>query len=176
MNAAPFSLNGKAAAKPSYDQARFGLNIGGPLIIPKLVNLPNWSFNVSYSGTVSRNPTNLVSSLPTVAERVGDFSAISNSIYNPLSGAAFPGNIIPLSRINSASLGLLNYFPLPTYTGVVQNYRLENSYPNNNQNIGVRLNAPLSKKDRLTFNVQTQTRDSQNEQLFGFRDTSAGTA
>ena len=174
LNAAPFSLNGKAAAKPSYDQARFGFNVGGPVVIPKIVNLPRWSFNVSYSGTVSRNPYNGVSSLPTPAERTGDFSGISSTIFDPLTNAPFAGNIIPASRINSASLGLLSYFPLPTYTDVVQNYRLQNSYPNNNQNIGVRLNAPLSKKDRITVNFQAQTRDAQNEQLFGYRDESTG--
>jgi hypothetical protein len=32
----------------------------------------------------------------------------------------------------------------------------------------------LSKKDRLTFNVQFQTRDSANQQLFGFRDSGTG--
>ena len=48
------------------------------------------------------------------------------------------------------------------------------STPNNNNNIGVRLNAPLSNKDRLTFNEQYQNRDSNTEQLFGFRDSTNG--
>ena len=88
LNAAPFSLNGKQAAKPSYDQARFGFNLGGPVVIPKILNKPMWSFNVSYSGTLSRNPVNMVSSLPTPAERAGDFSGIPNTIYDPLSGGS----------------------------------------------------------------------------------------
>ncbi len=174
LNAAPFSLNGKAAAKPSYDQARFGFNLGGPVVIPKIVNLPRWSFNIAYSGTVSRNPVNMVSSVPTDAERAGDFSAIAGSttIYN--NGVPFQNNTIPASLINPSAKALLSYFPQPTYTGVVQNYRLQNSYPNNSENIGVRLNAPLSTKDRITVNYQTQTRDSQSEQLFGYRDPSNG--
>jgi hypothetical protein len=174
LNAAPFSLNGQTAAKPSYSQARFGFNIGGPVVIPKLLNLPRWSFYFNYSGTRSRNPYSAVSSLPTPAERAGDFSGIANAIYDPLTGAPFAGNLIPSSRISSIASGLLQLFPQPTYTGLVQNYRILNSIPNNNGNYGVRLNAPLSTKDRLTFNVQTQGRDSQQEYLFGYRDNSTG--
>ena len=174
LNAAPFSLNGQTAAKPSYDQARYGLNIGGPVIIPKLLNLPRWSFYVTYSGTRSRNPYNNVASLPTPAERLGDFSGISNTIFDPLTNAPFAGNIIPSSRISPIAQGLLRYFPQPTYASGIQNYRIVNSIPNNNGNVGIRLNAPLSTKDRLTFNVQTQGRDSETEQLFGFHDASTG--
>jgi hypothetical protein len=175
LNAAPFSLNGQTAAKPSYDQARYGINIGGPLIIPKLLNLPRWSFYVTYSGTRSRNPYNAVSSLPTPAERAGDFSALPNTVYDPLSQTPFAGNVIPASRISPIAQGLLKYIPLPTYASGIQNYRIVNSIPNNNGNWGIRLNAPLSKKDRLTFNVQTQGRDSESETLFGYHDTSTGT-
>ena len=172
LNAAPFSLNGQTAAKPSYDQARFGGNLGGPVIIPKLLNQPRWSFNVSYSGTVSRNPVNMVSSVPTLAERSGDFSGISSTIYN--NGAPFANNIIPASMINPTARQLLSLFPQPTYAGLIQNYRLQNSYPNNNENLGVRLNAPITNWDRITVNYQMQRRDSQSEQLFGYRDPSSG--
>ncbi len=144
-------------------------------MIPKLLNLPRWSFYFTYSGNRSRNPYNAVSSLPTAAERGGDFSSIPSTIDDPLSGAPFVGNVIPTSRISPIAQGLLQYFPLPTYGSGVQNYRLVNSIPNNTGNYGIRLNAPLSAKDRLTFNVQTQGRDSESEQLFGFHDTSTGT-
>jgi len=175
LNAAPYSLNGQQAAKPSYSQARFGFNIGGPVVIPKLVNLPRWSFYFTYAGNRSRNPYNAVSSVPSQAELGGDFSGIGNTIFDPLSGGApFAGNVIPSSRINSISLGLLQYFPSATLPGAIQNYRIVNSVPNNNDSYGVRLNAPLSTKDRLSFNVQTQGRDSQSETLFGFHDTSTG--
>ena len=172
LNAAPFSLNGQTAAKPSYDQARFGLNLGGPVVIPKIVNLPRWSFNVSYSGTVSRNPVNMASSVPTDAERNGDFSGLTSTIYN--NGVPFNNNTIPASLINPTAKALLALFPQPTYEGVVQNYRLQNAYPNNSENLGLRLNAPLTNWDRITVNYQMQTRDSQSEQLFGYRDPSNG--
>jgi hypothetical protein len=178
LNAAPYSLNGLAQPKSSYAQSRFGVSFGGPLQIPKLVKWQRASFFFNYSGTRSRNPFNQVASVPTLAERNGDFSqARTNTaltIFDPLNQQPFAGNQIPVSRFNAASAALLNYFPLPSYTGLVQNYRIVTSVPNTNNNASVRLNAPLSKKDRLTFNIQFQNRDAQNAELFGFRDTSTG--
>lgn len=174
LNAAPFSLNGQSQPKPSSDNAKFGFNVGGPMVIPKILNWQRASFYFTYQGTQSRNPYSQVSSVPTAAERGGDFSGIPNIIYDPLNATPFPNNMIPVSRFNSASAGLLQYFPQPSYSGLVQNYRNVTSTPNNNNNVGVRLNAPLSNKDRLTFNVQYQNRDANTEQLFGFRDSTTG--
>jgi hypothetical protein len=179
LNAAPYSLNGQKAVKPSYDKAQFGGTIGGPMVIPKLIHWPRASFNITYQGLLSRNPYNQISSVPTTADRAGDFSnlIVNNrpiTIFDPLSNSPFPGNVIPASRINPAASGLLPFIPLPTYNTLIQNYRNTTSIPNNNQNIGVRLNAPLTNKDRLTFNIQYQDRNSQSEQLFGFRDNSTG--
>src|ERR1035438_5865874 len=61
------------------------------------------------------------------AERGGDFSqALTTTpitIYDPLNGLPFPNNAIPTTRFNRASAGLLQYFPNPTYAGIVQDYR-----------------------------------------------------
>jgi hypothetical protein len=175
LNAAPFSLNGQSQPKPSSDNAKFGVNIGGPMVIPKILHWQRASFYFTYQGVQSRNPYSAVSSVPTPAEVGGNFSALPNIIFDPTTGAPFPGNVIPTTRFNTAAAGLLQYFPQPSYTGIVQNYRNVTSTPNNNNNIGIRLNAPLTNKDRLTFNIQDQFRDSKTEQLFGFRDSTNGT-
>ncbi len=179
LDAAPFSLNGRDEPKPSYAMGSFGLNVGGPLNIPKILHYPRASFYFTYQGSRSRNPYSMQSSVPTLAEREGDFSQtlVNNvpvTIYDPLSHTPFPGNVIPASRINPASAGLLPYFPMPIYDGIVQNYENVTSTPNNNNNIGLRLNIPVTNKDRLTYNVQYQNRDSKTEQLFGFQDSGSG--
>ena len=74
LNAAPYSLNGQAATQAFLRASRFGVSFGGPLVIPKLVNWQRASFYFTYSGTRSRNPYSEVSSVPTLAERAGDFS------------------------------------------------------------------------------------------------------
>ncbi len=174
LDAAPFSVNGKPEPKPSYSDLNFGLNMGGPVVIPKIMNWTRASFYFTYQGSLNQNPYTGLAAVPTLAERSGDFSAISSTIYDPLSRSPFAGNIVPASRINGASLGLLSYFPLPMYSGLTQNYQLVASVPNNSQNIGFRLNAPLSDRDRLNTNVQVQERDSKTQQLFRFRDTGRG--
>ena len=122
------------------------------MVIPKLLNWQRASFYIHlFQGTRSRNPyQRRRAPCRRLAERAGDFSqARTNTavtIYDPLNGLPFAGNVIPASRFNSAAAGLLQYIPLPTYSGIVQNYRLVASTPNNNNNLGVRLNAPLSQQ------------------------------
>jgi hypothetical protein len=182
LDAAPYSLNGRAQPKPSNAIGSFGLNVGGPLNIPKILHYPRASFYLTYQGTQSRNPYSQQSSLPTLAERNGDFSQtmVNNApviVFDPATPGThspFPNDIVPASRFATASAGLLQYFPLPTYTGLVENYALVTSTPNNSNNVGLRLNMPVSNKDRLNFNIQFQNRDSKTEQLFGFRDSTSG--
>src|ERR1700691_1305540 len=179
LNAAPYSLNGRAEPRPSYAVGNFGLNVGGPLNIPKILHYPRASFYLTYQGTLSRNPYSQQSSVPTLAERDGDFSQtmVNNApvtVFDPNTHAPVPNDVIPATRIATASAGFLQYFPLPTYTGLVQNYALVTSIPNNSNNVGLRLNMPVNNKDRLNYNIQFQKRDSKAEQLFGFQDSTSG--
>ena len=161
FNAAPYSLNGQTAQKPYSANNNLNANIGGPLHIPKIVNWQRAQYTISFGTAINRNGRSMVGSVPTLAERGGDFSPLLTAatpvtIYDPKSGAPFPNNVIPTTRFNSASAGLLPYFPNPTYAGIVQNYRFVITDPSNSHNIGVRFNAPLSNKDRLNFNFQKQ--------------------
>jgi len=192
LNAAPFSLNGTPAAKPSSDRAAYVGNLAGPMIIPKIMNWQRAQFQLNYQGTTARSPTSSLSEVPTPDQRMGNFSGLTVAnnpvtIFDPLSGQPFMNNTIPLTRLDNAASKLLSYYPQPTYSigGILpgtsscaapctQNYRLVASPPSTSQNMGVRLNAPLNNKDRLNFNIQYQGRNSTTEQLFGFRDTGTG--
>jgi hypothetical protein len=179
LNAAPFSLNGQNIAKPYNARENVTFTVGGPLRIPKLVTNDKWFVNLSVSANRARNGRSTVSTVPTLAERGGDFSAAmigTNpiTIYDPLSGSPFPGNVIPTNRFNPASVGLLKYFPLPLYSGIVQNYSIAPSTPSSGNSVGIRVNGPVSPKDTVNFNVQYSGNDSTSQQLFGFKDTSNG--
>jgi hypothetical protein len=77
--------------------------------------------------------------------------------------------------LNSASAGLLQYIPLPTYPALsVLNYQIVSNSKSRSDNIGTRLNVPLSRKDRLNFNVNYQNSDGNSPTLFGFRDSNEG--
>ena len=62
---------------------------------------------------------NVSVTMPTAAERAGDFSQTTNTagqlvaIYDPLTGLPFAGNRIPASRINPVAAAMLKYLPLP---------------------------------------------------------------
>lgn len=189
LNAAPYSLNGQQQPKPSSAREVITGNFGGPLRIPKLYNVPNpkWQFYLNFSATQARSGSSRVSEVPTLAEREGDFSGatvkqlvngaaayVPVTVYDPLSGSPFPGNLIPQSRINPVSQALLQYFPLPLYSNIVQNYDISPSNPSHARSFAVRLNGRVDTHNTLNFNQQFNFNGSGAEQLFGFKDTSSG--
>ena len=171
LDAAPFSINGQTGTKAAYAQNRYGFNLGGPLEIPKLFRAQNTFFTINYNGNLSRNGNSIVSTVPTLAERGGDFAGFA-SIIDPTSKLPFVSNRI--AQINPIAQGLLAFIPTPNQPGVINNYRLVTSVPNNNQNMNIRVNQTLSRRDQLSFGVGWQTRDAQNIQNFGFIDPSSG--
>ncbi len=68
LDTAPFALNGQPTMKPDYLQQRLGATLGGPLVIPNLVNSPRTFFFVNYTGNHSRNPYDAYSTVPTLAD------------------------------------------------------------------------------------------------------------
>jgi hypothetical protein len=54
--------------------------------------------------------------------RNGDFSEVSTQIVNPVTKVPYAGNIIPRSQLSSQALAALQYMPLPTGSGVLNNY------------------------------------------------------
>lgn len=178
LDASPFSLTGQPLLKPSYAHSRFGLAVGGPLAIPRLLELRSSFFFFNYNGARSRNPHHAVSTLPSRLERLGDFSASEVRgpvlIYDPGSRLPFPANLVPASRWSRASSGLLDFIPPPNQPGRVQNYQLLTSVPQNTDNLSLRFNQGLSRRNRLSFNFTSQNRNGEIAQLFGFRDETGG--
>ncbi|MEO6910918.1 MAG: carboxypeptidase-like regulatory domain-containing protein, partial [Edaphobacter sp.] len=113
--------------KASFKQNMFGATIGGPILRDKLF----WFGD--YQGTVIRNPTTWISSVPTAAQRIGDFSGTGNPIiYDPSTydsatntRTPFPGNIIPNggpgNRVDPLALAIMNLYPLPNQPGKLKN-------------------------------------------------------
>ena len=115
----------------------FGGAVGGPVFIPKIYDGRNRTFfwttlgayRAGASGTASALQT-----LPTAAERTGDFSDPAiGTIYDPTTRVtsangqvhhlAFPGGIIPLSQESKVTKYFMNLLPLPNRgTGSTVNY------------------------------------------------------
>ena len=176
LDARPYSLNGAAVPKAAYAQERFTLTLGGPLKVAKIPHTDQTFFFLNYSGARGRSPYRKgVAILPTAAERAGDFSALNTIIADPLTHQPFAGNIIPASRLNSAALGLQQFIPLPNQTGVIQNYSISTATKQESDQVSLRLNQNVTRKDRLALNIAYQRRDGNPVQLFGFRDETSGT-
>jgi hypothetical protein len=179
VDARSYSLTGQVLPKPSYDQTRFGVTLGGGLNIPKVIHNDKTFLFFSYYATRAKNPFTATDTVPTPLERSGDFSesAVRGTpvtIFDPTTGAPFPNNQIPAFRQNPAALGLLSFIPLPNQPGAVQNYQFVTSTPQNTDNLGLRVNRTLNKTDRIDSNLNIQRRKQGSEQDFGFQDHVTG--
>ncbi|MGH9430655.1 MAG: carboxypeptidase regulatory-like domain-containing protein [Terriglobia bacterium] len=167
FDARPYPLNIAQSPQISSHIEQLGVSLGGPLVIPKIYDGSNkTSFFIHYNRQRNREPFDNFATVPTPAEREGDFSqAVIPSgpfagtvptIYNPQSNplgprTAFPGNIIPATLINPAAKGLLQYIPLPNLPGSVQNYFLEDSLPSNNNRLMARVGHQATPKDNISL-------------------------
>ena len=149
LDAAPYSLTGQPSRKAGYAQHRYSAALGGPLSIPKIYNGGRKTFFfASFNGSRAANPYDAFSTVPTAAERSGNFSNTLTTtgagkspvvIINPQTRQPFTGNIIPAAQISAAARGLLSFIPLPNLPGTLQNFHYVTSATNNISNINVRL-------------------------------------
>jgi hypothetical protein len=110
LDAAPFF-----PPKAPYLQHEWDLEVGGPLIKNRTFFYGQWF--------AQRIPLgfSLPESVPANAWRTGDFSSLlpTTKIFDPQTGAPFPGNIIPNNRLSLVSLALQNkYYPVAPGTGL----------------------------------------------------------
>lgn len=178
LDAAPYGVNGRPVEKPQYTQTRFGGSLGGPLKLGRLFGADNSFFFVNYNAGRGNTVYNGFAVLPDEAVRAGDFRRLEPLkpavIYDPLAGAPFPDNRIPEARMSPIARGLLEFIPLPNRPGAVQNWTLSAAQPQSNDNLNVRVNRTLDRRNRLAFDLAWQRRYSENIQLFGWRDPSRG--
>ena len=140
LDAKPYALNGRTVEKPDYTQQRYGESFGGPLRL-RGGSVPNarTSFFFSHSGNRSRNPVDAYSTVPSIAERMGDFSGAADVIVDPLTGRPFAGNRIPDSRIDPAARALLAFVPLPNQSGSTQNFHYTTAVTSSSDDVTFRL-------------------------------------
>ena len=95
-----------------YKQNQYGGTIGGPIKKDKLF------FFGSFQGTNQRgDPSPVSMTVPDALERTGNYSLSGKTIVDPTTKASFPGDIIPMSRMDPIGLGLLKFVPIPNSGG-----------------------------------------------------------
>ncbi len=163
--------------RPKDKKNDYGVNLGGPVWIPKIYNgkdktffFFNWEqYQEKVGGTGTAN-------VPSVAERGGDFSALltnqqigtnpcngtpifAGQIFDPATQTpgpggipcrtAFPGNIVPANRISAVAKNFLAYYPQPTGPGTINNYTHSDSNPLFNTTYQIRIDQNFSDKSKV---------------------------
>jgi hypothetical protein len=150
LDAKAYSLNGLESPKASYNFARFGAFLGGPLNIPKIFNGGGkWFFFAGWNGSRGSTPYDSFSTVPTQAEREGDFSAATYKdgsavqIFDPATGKQFTfkgrANVIDPTLISPEAKALLQFIPLPNLDSATQNFHYVTSDDSNSDSINLRL-------------------------------------
>ncbi|MBL8216766.1 MAG: TonB-dependent receptor [Bryobacterales bacterium] len=110
-----------AADRPPLRWNVFGFSLGGPVVLPKYNGRNRTFFFTSLEWQRQRIGVVRLLTVPTVAERAGDFSRTTNAagattlIYDPNSTprAPFPGNRIPADRLDPVGRGIAQAFGVP---------------------------------------------------------------
>ena len=136
FNANNFFNNRQSIDRQRYRYNTVGWNLGGPIFIPKHFNSNKQKlfFFFSMEYLPNQQPNSISNfTVPTALERQGDFSQSYKSctsltncslfvVNDPLNKDAtgkaiqFPGNVIPVNRIDVNGAKLLTVFPLPNAT------------------------------------------------------------
>jgi hypothetical protein len=148
------SKNYFAREKEPLQQSQFGATVGGPLGSDSL------SFFAYYEGFRNRQGLTRGSTVPTEAERAGDFSSLPYPLIDRRTGQAFLGNVIPQESMSPLALNLLKYYPAASESASFASVtRL--LHQNNNQ-AGARLDWRPSTSDTVVLRYALARTDEEN--------------
>ncbi len=143
---------------PAYNRNEFGGNFSGPILIPKLYNGKNRSFFfANYEGFRLIQAQTDTAQVATAAMRQGNFAGLP-AITDPLTGAPFPGNVIPSNRLNPVTQRLGQLYPLPNQPGtgpagtgvnLIQNVPIPQSVNRGS----FKIDQTLTDKDQLSYSM-----------------------
>src|SRR5262245_14636394 len=183
LDALPHQVRQANGSKSLLRRNQFGFNLTGPVRIPWLYSSrDNTFFSLTYEGTREKMARSYLANIPTAQQRTGDFSDLVDNagepivIYDPLTTRpnpefnaslpvstsnlqylrdAFPGNRIPLDRMDPVSMQTIGYYPLPNASvgPFLRNNFFVNAAETNTPNGTVlKLDHNVGSRHKLTFN------------------------
>jgi hypothetical protein len=134
LNANTFANNAHRSPLADNSLDQYGFTIGGPVTFPKVYKGKDrtlFFFAFEKYRENQEYPSERISSVPTLAQRKGDFSDTRDNagnliaIYDPVTGRfdannrwvrdRFAGNTVPAERINAVATKLLSYYSAPEH-------------------------------------------------------------
>src|SRR6202790_5852398 len=170
FNANNCFLNAAGKPRPPWVQNQFGAEVGGPLPLPYSSGRNRTFWFASWESFRLRTGEQFTTTVPTTAERAGNFSAINTTIMDPCAGSVnslgacpgstatpttFQGNVIPVSRISPTSKALLNLWPaanspgVVTPSGTINNFNTVASTGGSQNQVVARVDRDLGSQQRL---------------------------
>lgn len=146
------------AQKPPFKRNQYGFSIGGPVVIPKLYNGKNKTFFFGdFEGTRIRETSTVVSTIPTLRMRSGDFGELTaRRINDPTTGQPFPNNQIPPSRLDAVGRDLIKLYPDPLNSSLANNYTYLSPRWQDVDKWDVRIDQNLGSKDTAFWRLSKQ--------------------
>ena len=151
LDAKNYAFRSARPPKDPFKWNQYGGTFSGPVIIPKLFNGKDKLFFMgNYEAFRQRRQTQSLYVLPSAAFQGGDFSAFAPGVFDPktrtgtgsnVTSTAFPGGVIPASRIDPISKRLRDeFYRLPNLTGpAAQNYQQSQGAPINRDQFILRM-------------------------------------
>ena len=146
INAKDYALQGQPIEQPAYGSNKYGATFIGNPSVPHLFKDTKDFIFLTLAGQRSSSPFDQYATVPTEAERTGNFSSLTTpgglpiTIYDPTTGLPFANNTLPATRLSPQALSLLQYVPLPNITtpGTQQNYQRLTTSETNTDTVGAR--------------------------------------
>jgi hypothetical protein len=103
---------------PPFHQNQFGASLGGRIKRDKTF------FFVDFQKSYTIQGQSFLQTVPTDLERGGNFSQLSNVIYNPFSNPRVPfgNNTIPPEMLDKIGSAIMNLYPHPNLPGLANNF------------------------------------------------------
>ena len=162
LDATSYAFTSLRPSKDPFKWNQYGFTLDGPVQIPKVFNgKDKLFFMANYEAYRKRGSTTALFSLASPDIQAGNFSAVSARIFDPAShvlaadgktitAVAFPGNIIPASRISDTSKKLLEFYHTPTLPGSQNNFVEALTRPDNRDQFVLRMDYIESSKSTWT--------------------------
>ena len=158
----PKYLPGSSVLNPKPDSKRDqgGFSLGGPIIKNRTF------FFVDFEKVRSSSASSGVVTVPTLAERQGDFSGTLNPIYNPeLPLVACPkpatpgtmcrppvqnGGVIPVGERDPIGMGVLNLYPKPSNGNEFNNYNWTTTANGPDYQFDIKIDHQINDKNHIS--------------------------
>jgi Carboxypeptidase regulatory-like domain len=155
MDARDF-FNPEPNPKPDVKRDQGGFSIGGPIKKNKTF------FFADFEKVRSVMSTSALASVPTLAERMGDFSATANAIYDPTqidcsSGTCIrpqvqslgQANVIPKNEIDPIGRAVANLYPKPNLPGEFNNFNFTTIANGPDYQFDIKVDHQINDKQRI---------------------------